>query len=61
MNLIRLFKQLKIRDAIYAGISLMFIVFQVWLELKLPDYMSDITIMIQTEGSEMSKILHTGS
>ncbi len=33
---------------------------QVWLELKMPDYMSDITRMVQTEGSEMSDILHSG-
>ena len=36
------------------------VVFQVWLDLKLPDYMSEITKLVQTEGSEMSEILENG-
>ena len=34
---------------------------QVWLELKMPDYMSKITILVQTEGSEMKDILTNGA
>lgn len=34
---------------------------QVWAELKLPDYMSEITVLTQTPGSEMSQILLAGS
>ena len=37
-----------------------FIVAQVWLDLKLPDYMSEITRLVQTEGSSMSDILLAG-
>lgn len=33
---------------------------QVWLDLKMPDYMSEITILVQTEGSKMSDILLNG-
>ncbi|WP_455504905.1 ABC transporter ATP-binding protein, partial [Clostridium sp.] len=33
---------------------------QVWLDLKLPDYMSEITQLVQTPGSEMSEILTSG-
>ena len=33
---------------------------QVWLELKMPDYMSKVTILVQTEGSKMSDILING-
>ena len=36
------------------------VVSQVWLELKLPDYMSEITRLVQTEGSEMVEILKNG-
>lgn len=36
------------------------VVFQVWLDLKLPDYMSEITKLVQTEDSEMSEILENG-
>lgn len=33
---------------------------QVWLELKMPDYMSEITVLVQTEGSEMKDIIKNG-
>lgn len=37
-----------------------FILFQVGLELKLPDYMANITTLVQTPGSEMSEVLSQG-
>lgn len=36
------------------------VIFQVWLDLKMPDYMSAITKLVQTEGSKMSEILKNG-
>jgi ATP-binding cassette subfamily B protein len=42
------------------GISLIFIVAQVWLELKIPDFMAEITTLTQTPGSEMADIWRTG-
>ena len=30
---------------------------QVWLELKMPDYMSEITVLVQSDGSNMRDIL----
>ncbi len=56
----RLFKNLTKRDVLFAFFSLILISFQVWLDLKLPDYMSEITILVQTEGSKMSDILLNG-
>ena len=41
-------------------VSFIFIVGQVWLELKMPDYMSEITMLVQTEGSLMRDILING-
>ena len=41
--------------------SIMFVAFHVGIELKIPDYMSEITVLIQTEGSEMSDILRQGA
>lgn len=58
--MLKLFKNLKTKDWIYILISVVLIVFQVWLDLKLPDYMSEITALIQTEGSKMSDILTQG-
>ena len=42
-------------------VCLIFIVTQVWLDLKLPDYMSEITRLVQTEGSAMGDIWVQGS
>ena len=42
-------------------ISCIFIMFgQVWIELRLPEYMSSITRLIQTDGSTMNEILSQG-
>lgn len=40
---------------------LILIVIQVWLELTIPDYMSEITVLVQTEGSLISDILVVGA
>lgn len=58
--MIKLFKNFTKRDVIAIIICFAFIIFQVWLELKLPDYMSEITVLVQTEGSKMSEILKQG-
>ena len=36
------------------------VMLQVWLELEIPDYMSEITVLIQTEGNMISEILLAG-
>ncbi len=56
----RLFKKLGKKDVFYALICVLLIVFQVWLDLKLPDYMSTITALVQTSGSKMGDILTQG-
>lgn len=58
--MIKLLKRLTKKEWLYVGICLVFIVAQVWLDLKLPDYMQTITTLIQTEGSTMSEILSAG-
>lgn len=56
----KIFRYITRRQWCYVGISLIFIIFQVWLDLKLPDYMSGITMLVQTEGSSMTDILIQG-
>lgn len=56
----RLFRYMEKKEWIFVLISVLFIVVQVQLDLKLPDYMSDITALVQTEQSEMSDILNAG-
>lgn len=58
-----MFKILKRLEAVewaQVFLSLVFIVSQVWLDLKLPDYMSEITRLTQTPGSKMSAIWIAG-
>lgn len=56
----KMFKNFTKKDWSMVLLSFILIVFQVWLDLKLPDYMSSITRLIQTEGSVMSEILKQG-
>lgn len=56
----KLLKKLNKRDIIYIFICIIFVATQVWLELKLPDYMSNITRLVQTKGSTMAEILKQG-
>lgn len=58
--MIELLKRLDKKDIIYAIICIIFIILQVWLDLKMPDYMSEITVLVQTEGSKMQDILING-
>ncbi|ACL20389.1 ABC transporter ATP-binding protein [Desulfitobacterium hafniense] len=58
--MVRIFKYLKAEEWLMAGISLIFIVAQVWLDLKLPDYMAEITTLTQTPNSAISDIWLNG-
>ena len=58
--MLKLFKTLSKRDWLLTAVSFLFILVQVWLDLTLPDYMSEITTLVQTEGSAMSAILTAG-
>lgn len=58
--MLKLFKNFTKKDWLLISICLLLIIFQVWLDLKLPDYMSQITVLVQTEGSQMSDILEQG-
>ena len=56
----KLIKNFKKKDWLIIIVSIALIVMQVWLELKMPDYMSKVTVLVQTEGSKMSEILKNG-
>ena len=58
--MIKLLKKLNKKDWIFAFISFILITIQVWLELKMPDYMSEITKLVQTKNALMSDILTQG-
>ena len=56
----KLIKNFKKKDWLIIIVSIALIVMQVWFELKMPDYMSKVTVLVQTEGSKMSDILKNG-
>jgi ATP-binding cassette subfamily B protein len=56
----KILKYLTSKEWLMIGVSLAFIVTQVWLDLKLPDYMNEITVLVRTPGSAMSDIWIAG-
>ena len=58
--MIKILKYLRPKEWLQALVSLGFIICQVWLDLKLPDYMSEITRLVQTPNSLMSDIWLAG-
>ena len=59
--MIKILKRLNKSEWLQVFASLIFIVAQVWLDLKLPDYMSEITRLTQVPGSEMIDIWAAGA
>lgn len=58
--MVKLLKKLTWKDFILAAVTFVFIIVQVWLSLTMPDYMSEITKLVQTKGSKMNDILIAG-
>ncbi len=59
--MIKLLKYLGKKQWLFVVICFALIFGQVWLELKMPDYMSEITVLVQTEGSQMKDIVKNGA
>ena len=58
--MIKILKNLNKKEIEIFIICFILIFIQVWLDLKMPDYMSKITVLVQTEGSKMSDIIING-
>lgn len=58
--MLRIFKNFRKQEVVLTLFSVVFVVAQVWLELKLPDYMREITSLITTQDSAMHDILIAG-
>ena len=58
--MIRIFRLLRTKEWCFVILSVLFIVAQVWLDLRLPEYMTEITELVQTEGSAMADIYSAG-
>ena len=59
--MIKLLKNLTKKEWILILLVLILVICQVWLDLKMPDYMSAITQLVQTEGSGISEIIKNGA
>ena len=59
--MIKLLKKFTKKEWLLSFIALILIVAEVWLELKMPDYMSKITRLVQTEGSKMADVISNGA
>lgn len=59
--MLKMLKNLKKQEWMLAALACAFIVLQVWLDLTMPEYMSEITSLVQTPGSEMREILLAGA
>ena len=55
-----LLKKMNRKQVIFIIICVVFITLQVYLDLKLPDYMTSITILVQTKGSSMGDVIIEG-
>ncbi len=58
--MLRIFKNFTKKDYVLILVAIIFVVAQVGIDLKIPDYMSEVTMLVETEGSEMSDILIAG-
>ncbi len=56
----RIFRNFRAKDLVFLFCGILLVAGQVGLELKMPDYMSAITRLVQTEGSDMNEILKNG-
>lgn len=58
--MLKMLKNLTWKEWLMAAVSVVFIVAQVWLDLKLPEYMSQITSLLTTGSDNMSEIWENG-
>lgn len=58
--MIKLFKQMRRKEALMALLCAALVVGQVWFELRLPDYMTQLTTLIKTPGSTSGDIWNVG-
>lgn len=59
--MLKIFKYLRKQEWMFVAFALVFIVVQVFFDLKLPDYMAEVTALVQTEGAALTDILTEGA
>ena len=59
--MLKLLRTMRRREWLMALVCSLLILGQIYFDLSLPDYMSDLTVLIKTPGSTLSDVLHTGA
>lgn len=58
--MLKIFKHMRKDTWMLLLLSVLVVIAQVWIDLRIPDYMTTITILVKTEGSPMSEIWRAG-
>lgn len=58
--MIKLLKRMRKREALMCLLCAVLILIQIYFDLRLPDYMSELTMLIQNSSSEISSVLKIG-
>src|SRR5574344_3171576 len=58
--MLKIFKRMNRKEVMMAVVSVLFIMAQVWLDLKVPDYMSEVTKKLVTPGTELKELYQPG-
>lgn len=58
--MLKILKYFRKQEWVLVALSVIFIVVSIWAELTMPEYMSEITVLVQTAGTVMSEILAAG-
>lgn len=56
----KVFRHMRKRTVLLLLLSVLIVIAQVWTDLRIPDYMTTITVLVKTEGHEMSEIWRAG-
>ncbi len=56
----KMLKRFSHKELLMIALCAVLVFIQVWLELKIPEYMSEITILVETSGSKLSEVLKNG-
>ena len=59
--MINMFRRLTAKEWSMIALSTVFICLAVWMDLKTPEYLSDITTLLAKEGTKVSDIMEPGS
>ena len=58
--MLKILKNLTKKELSFIVLAIILIIVQVWLDLKIPDYMSEVTKLVQTDNSKMEDIIFNG-